>query len=202
MNETLLFAVILLWVIVLVLCAVVIALLRQIGVIHERIAPAGALMLGGGPKVGEEMPGLELQTLDGRPMTLGGENPAGKSTLLFFLSPHCPVCKTLLPVLKSSQRAESKWLDIVLASDGDMQEQHRFVEMQRLQQFPYVVSSQLGLSLQVGKLPYVVLVDEQGIIRGKGLVNSREHLESVFEAKERGVESIQEYLKQQLDQAV
>ena len=145
---------------------------------------------------------MDLQALAGDTLKLGGPGAEGRSTLLFFLSPHCPVCKTLLPVLKTSQRSESDWLNIVLASDGDMQEQHRFVDREELGQFPYLVSAQLGMSLQVGKLPYVVLVDEHGIIRGKGLVNSREHLESVFEAKERGVESIQAYLQQQLDEAV
>ena len=36
---------IVLWVLVVALAAVVLALTRQLGVLHERIAPAGALML-------------------------------------------------------------------------------------------------------------------------------------------------------------
>jgi len=32
------------------------------------------------------------------------------------------------------------------------------------------------------------------VIRARGLVNTREHLESLFEAMERGVGSVQEYL--------
>ena len=32
------------------------------------------------------------------------------------------------------------------------------------------------------------------MIRAKGLINSREHLESLFNAKELGVGSVQEYL--------
>jgi hypothetical protein len=32
------------------------------------------------------------------------------------------------------------------------------------------------------------------VVRSKGLVNSREHLESLLEADERGVASIQDYL--------
>ena len=46
----------------------------------------------------------------------------------------------------------------------------------------------------VGKLPYAALVDENGRIVAFGLVNSREHIESLFEAKERGLASIQAYL--------
>jgi hypothetical protein len=39
-----------------------------------------------------------------------------------------------------------------------------------------------------------VLIDEQGIVAAQGLVNTREHLESLFEAQQRGVASIQDYL--------
>ncbi len=113
---------------------------------------------------------------------------------MFFLSPNCPVCKTLLPVLKSSAKSERDWLEIVLASDGDSNEQHAFIAEYELQAFPYVLSTDLGMTYQVGKLPFAVLLDQDGIIRSKGLVNSREHLESLFEAKERGVASVQEYL--------
>lgn len=112
-----------------------------------------------------------------------------------FVSPTCPVCKTLLPVLKSSRLAERDWLDIVLASDGEPDEQRRFVLAQGLQQFPYVISTELGLSFQVNRLPFAALLDEQGVLRARGIVNSREHLESLFEAKRRGVASLQDYFQ-------
>ena len=194
MTDALLVSQVILWLVVLALCAAVAALVRQIGVLHERIAPAGALMLGKGPKIGEEIPLFELQALGGDKIRLGGPHPVRKSTLVFFLSPTCPVCKTLLPVLKSSRKSERKWLEIVLASDGDLQEQYQFVERHDLSVFPYVVSTDLGISFQVGKLPYAVIIDGNGILRASGLINSREHLESMFEAKERGVASVQEYL--------
>ena len=88
-----------LWLVVLALCAVVVALVRQIGVLHERIAPAGALMFGQGPKIGERAPRFELQTLGGETVTIGDQHPVDRSTLVFFLSPTCAVCKTLLPIL-------------------------------------------------------------------------------------------------------
>jgi hypothetical protein len=42
-----------------------------------------------------------------------------------------------------------------------------------------------------------VLIDESGTIRAKGLVNTREHVESLFEAERLGVASLQEYLEGQ-----
>lgn len=182
-----------LWILVLVLTAVVLALVRQVGVLHERIAPVGALMLNRGPAVGEPAPVLEVADLEGQAHRLGAARADGRSTLLLFVSPTCPVCKSLLPAVKSSRRDERTWLDLILASDGDSAEQREFVRSQGLDGIPYVISGALGLAYQVGRLPFAALLDERGILRARGLVNSREHLESLFEAKRLGVGSLQEY---------
>lgn len=184
---------IVLWILVLVLAAVVLALARQVGVLHERIAPAGALMLNRGLTVGEAAPVLEVAALDGGAIKVGSARADGRSTLLLFVSPSCPVCKTLLPAVRSSRRDERSWLDVILASDGDLAEQREFVRVQALENIPYVVSAALGLAYQVSRLPFAALLDEQGVLRARGLVNSREHLESLFEAKRLGVASLQEY---------
>lgn len=184
---------IILWIAVGVLGVLVMALARQVGVLHERIAPAGALTLHQKVSVGDKGPEMELTALDGEKVRIGGLRD-GRSQLLFFLSPDCPVCKTLLPVLRSAARAETRWLDTVLASDGEEADHRRLIMKQDLAGIPYVLSEMLGRSLGVSKLPYAVLLDEQGRIASLGLINNREHLESLFEAKERGVASIQQYL--------
>jgi methylamine dehydrogenase accessory protein MauD len=76
-----------------------------------------------------------------------------------------------------------------------MQEQLEFVGREKLDEFSYVVSRDLGISYRVSKLPYAYLIDEAGILRTGGLVNSREHLESIFNARELDVSSVQEYLE-------
>lgn len=184
-----------LWCVVVVLSFMVFALMRQVGVLHERIRPAGALLLRDGLKVGEAAPLLSVVDLAGRIVAVGAAREDGKSTLLMFISPSCPVCKTLLPVLKSSRLAERDWLEIVLASDGDVEEQRVFIGAQGLQQFPFVVSTPLGLAFQVSRLPFAAIIDEHGVLAARGLINSREHLESLFEAKRRGVASLQDYLE-------
>jgi methylamine dehydrogenase accessory protein MauD len=195
MAEALIVSNTVLWVVVLVLCAIVFALVRQIGVLHERIAPAGALMLKRGLKIGEPAPTMTLTDLDGRAVPIGTASASAKSMLLVFVSPTCPVCKALLPVLKSSRLSEAGWLEIVLASDGAEEEQRRFIAAHGLKDLPYVVSTALGMAFQVDRLPFAALVDEGGLLRARGIINSREHLESLFEAKRRGVASLQEYLE-------
>lgn len=183
----------LLWVAVIVLAVLVAALARQVGILHERIAPAGALTLHQKVLVGETPTALELQTLQGGSVTVGGKRQ-DRSQLVFFAAPDCPVCKTLLPVLRSAAKAEADWLEVVLAGDGEPRAYRAMAAQHGLEEVPLVISEALGRAYGVSKLPYAVLLDETGRLASLGLINSREHLESLFEAKERGVASIQEFL--------
>jgi methylamine dehydrogenase accessory protein MauD len=184
-----------LWLVVLALAATVLALARQIGVLHERLQPVGALALPKNLKAGEPAPSMDVVTIAGDPLHLGGAHPRGADTLVMFVSPSCPVCKSLLPSLRAVTRAEKKPIDLILASDGARLEHLDFIAAESLQQFPYVLSEALGIAYGAGRLPHAVLIDAQGIVRAHGLVNSREHLDSLFEARELGVATVQEYLQ-------
>jgi methylamine dehydrogenase accessory protein MauD len=184
---------IVLWGVVASLLVVVLALMRQLGVLHERIAPVGALMLNRGLAVGDKAPVMDVPDLNGASMRIGDSRTDGKSLLLLFVSPTCPVCKSLLPIAKSSGRDERSWLDIVLASDGELEEHRAFAQSHNLDAGAYVLSASLGITYMVSRLPFAALIDEVGILRARGLVNSREHLESLFEAKRLGVASLQQY---------
>jgi methylamine dehydrogenase accessory protein MauD len=183
------------WAVIAALAAVCLALARQVGVLHERIAPAGALSIKSGVTVGTAAPELSVQTLDGGLATVGGRR-GGRSQLLFFLSPGCPVCKTLLPALKAVGQGEVEWLDLMLVSDGPGDAHEKFVRTNGLADYPYAVSELVGRTFGVSKLPFAVLIDQDGVVAASGLVNTREHLDSLIEAKERKVASIQAFLAQ------
>jgi methylamine dehydrogenase accessory protein MauD len=184
----------LLWVALVVLSLTVLALARQIGVLHARIAPIGALKMDHGPAVGQPAPRFEGRALDGRAVVIGGVPTAGAAQLLLFVSPDCPVCKMLLPVAVSFARCER--LDVVLVGDGPETQQRELVSRLHLELVPFVNNAEIGLRFGVGKLPYAILLDAQGVVAAKGLVNSREHLESLVVAHETGVPSVQAYLRQ------
>ena len=185
------FALAALWVLVLVLATVILVMLRQIGVLYERIAPMGALMDNAGPQVGQPSPRFMPRSLTGPEIAVGGAS--GRAQLVFFLSPTCPVCKQLIPVLASIRTDEKAWLDVVLASDGDEARHRDFIQRQKLGAFPYVLSSELGMAYRVQRLPFAVLTDGAGVLRAKGLINNREQLESLFSALSAGVPSLQQY---------
>jgi methylamine dehydrogenase accessory protein MauD len=59
---------------------------------------------------------------------------------------------------------------------------------------PYVLSTELGMAYRVSRLPYAVLLDREGTVVAKGLVNSREQLDSLLNAHDMATPSIQQYL--------
>jgi len=199
--ELLIISNIVLWVVVVALVIVIYALTRQIGVLYERVAPAGALAINQKLEVGQLAPEMSLPSLSSGLIEVGGINKSSKSKLLFFVSPQCPVCKTLLPAIKSSAEAEIDWVDVVFASDGKSDDHQGYVSQQGLERYPYIVSELLGKNFGIAKLPYAVLIDSQGKIAAMGIINSREHIDSLFEAKEHQVASIQDYMANQAYQA-
>ena len=188
-----------LWILVLVLGIIAFALARQVGVLFERIAPAGALAMNRKLAGGDVAPVLRLQTIEGEEIEIGKPSDADskdKAQLIFFLAPGCPICKTLLPAIKSIAARERGWLDLVFASDGESRDAHiEFIDRHRIGSFPYVLSRSLGVQFGVSQLPFAVLIDDDGRISGLGLTNSREHLESLIETQIMKVSTIQEHLE-------
>lgn len=193
MSEALLVGHVLLWVGFIVLLVVVFALVRQIGILFERVSPAGALGIGASLWAGDPAPAVPLVALSGEAVDLASTRSDGLATLLLFVAPNCPICKHLLPMAKLLTRQRRR-MRVVYASGGtDMQAQEEFVAAQGLPRESYVVSDALGLAFGVSKLPFAALVSADGRIAALGLVNTREHLESLLEAERAGVASIQEF---------
>lgn len=181
------------WIVILGLGLALLALARQVGVLHVRLAPAGALLSGKGPVVGEAAPVLEVMTMEGAPVAIGKPLGKGLKQLLLFVSPHCPLCKELVPIARNFAKTEK--LDIVFVGDDDPAEQHAMIARLEMGSLPFVNSSIVGRTFHVDRLPHAVLIGDDGTLLSKGLVNSREHLESLITAHEMGVVSVQDYLK-------
>ncbi|MEP6547286.1 MAG: methylamine dehydrogenase accessory protein MauD [Gammaproteobacteria bacterium] len=190
---------VLLWIVVILLSVAVLALARQVGVLHERVAPAGALISGSGPGVGEQSPRLEVHALAGNAITVGGALPTGQALLMLFVSQTCPICKKLIPI--ALDFAKSERLDVLFVGDADLAEQKKLISQFGIAENRFINGPEVGMTYRVDKLPYAVLLDDLGVIAAKGLVNSREHFESLIIAKETGFASIQSYLKAQSEVA-
>ena len=182
MIEALLISNVVSWLAIISLGVLLLALSRQIGVLHERLRPVGALSMGQALKVGDEAPFFREPSLNGGMVRIGGTAPDVRVTLLFFVSSDCPICKTLLPMVLAIAHHEKSWLRVVFASDGNEADHQAIIKSFGLEDFGYVLSTEVGMSYQVAKLPYCYLLDTGGEVAAHGLINNREHLESLFEA--------------------
>ena len=53
----------------------------------------------------------------------------------------------------------------------------------------------MGIAYRVSRLPFAAVIGEDGTVRAKGLVNNREQLESLLNAKDLGVASVLSYIE-------
>ena len=192
MLLSLLVSTVLSWIVILLLGVAVLALARQVGVLHMRVAPAGALTTSAGPAVGSAAAAIPATTLEGATTTVGGHLHGVPLRLLMFVSPSCPLCKNLIPMAKSFARDER--VQLVFIGDDDAASQREMIAQHGLAGYQFINGPEVGQAYEVAKLPYAVLMDEHGTILSKGLVNSREHLESLVIAHEMGIRSVQDYI--------
>jgi len=195
MMEALLVSQVLLWIAMAAVVLVMAAMLRQLGVLFERVAPAGALSMNSRLAAGDPAPQFTAPALDGSEVSIGGDAKDSLSTLLFFFSGDCPVCKELMPALKSFESREKQGLRVLYVGSAQETAHNEIARERNIALASYVVSDEIGMAYAVAKLPYAVLIGPDGNIAAFGLVNNREHLESLIEAQERRVASIQEYMK-------
>lgn len=187
------------WIVILALGVLLLALARQVGVLHMRVAPAGALTTAGGPSVGDHSIAIESRDLDGKTVRIGGAAHGKALRLLMFVSAQCPLCKALIPMAKSFAHDERVQLSFV--GDDDVAAQREMIARHGLEAYPFINGPEAGQAFAVGKLPFAVLLDAEGVVLSKGLVNSREHLESLVVAHEMGLRSVQDYIAQMKPQA-
>ncbi|ATI81527.1 MAG: methylamine utilization protein MauD [Sphingobium yanoikuyae] len=192
MLTSLIIAQILSWVAIFALGIALLAVARQVGVLHIRVAPAGALATSGGPAVGDAIVKIDARTIDGAPVTIGGHAHGTALRLLMFVSAQCPLCKNIIPMAKSFARDERVALTFV--GDDDVAAQRAMITQHGLEGYAFVNGPEAGQAYGVAKLPFAVLLDAEGVILSKGLVNSREHLESLVVAHEMGIATVQDYI--------
>jgi methylamine dehydrogenase accessory protein MauD len=169
---------IVLWALVVGLALLVLALARQIGTLHLRLAPRGALELDEeGPPLGEAPQPVDGLDADGRPVTVGGP---GEPHLLLFVSPGCPVCREVLPSVPAAARA-GRMRPLVIADDADGLNRYGGPST-------VVAGPDVARAYGIPGTPYAVVLDRLGVVRAKGTVNTLEQMEGLIETARRRVE--------------
>ena len=146
------------WVLLVVLCIVVVALARQVGTLHLRLGPRGALEIDTeGPSLGEALPSVDARDADGASVVLGG---TGRKRLVLFSSPTCIVCREVAPAVPAAARAADLLPQILHDPDAER-------------------------TFDVPGTPFILVLDELGIVRAKGTVNTLEQVEGLVDTAAR-----------------
>ena len=146
------------WFLLIAVCVVVVALARQVGVLHLRLGPLGALEIDDEvPPLGQTPPLLRARAADGSAVDLGGP---GGGRLVVFESSTCPVCEQVRPSVPAAAGAAGL--------------------------VPQVVSDpEAERAWAVPGVPFVVILDPVGVVRAKGTVNDLEQLEGLVDSAAR-----------------
>lgn len=175
-------AVVSLWVLLAVVALGMIALARQVGLLHLRVKPLGAGGVEGGPPVGSVVTIPELTSLRSRRVAVVDENRIG---LVLFVSSTCGLCKAALAGAARLGRVESKLL-LTVAVDDDSH-----AGLQYLEQYGFrdgIAASEIAI-LDSGNRPYAVALTHEGVVLASGAVNTLDQLEALVDlARERRAE--------------
>jgi methylamine dehydrogenase accessory protein MauD len=167
---------VILWFLVVVLSVLVVALARQVGTLHLRLGPRGALEIDDeGPPLGESPPVADVRAIDDRMLRIGGPGPAN---VLLFVSPGCHLCEAVLPSLGVA--AKSKGMNATVLVDADRLETIGMFGDRKLNA-DIAPAGDLTSTYAVPGTPFVVVLDDLGIVRAKGTVNNLEQLEGLID---------------------
>lgn len=153
------------WLLVVVLAAVVVALARQVGTLHLRLGPRGALEVDSeGPMLGEAPPPMPAMDAEGRRVLVGGR---GSGRLVLFSSATCSICKEVAPGIGVAAAAAG--LTPMILHDPDLERAY-----------------------DVPGTPFLLVMDGAGVVRAKGTVNNLEQVEGLIDLALRRIEEVSE----------
>ncbi|MEA2575970.1 MAG: hypothetical protein QOH93_3268 [Chloroflexia bacterium] len=167
---------IVLWLVVLVLLVLVILLYRQLGIMYLGSAEGVSR---DGIETGSVAPDFSLTDQYGnlqRP-----QDYRGRPLLIVFGSPTCGPCKVLLPELHAWAEDHPE-VGVLWLNAASREENARYVAEQgvTLPVSAHTPADGVVERYRVRVTPFLFFLDEQGIVRAKGLANTRDALDLYY----------------------
>jgi methylamine dehydrogenase accessory protein MauD len=154
-----------------------VAIFRQLGVLHLRLGPKGAFELDHGPPIGSSLSELEVTDIAGVRRTIAR---SGSRLAIIFLSDSCAACQQLEAPLKSLCKSPPP--DTQLIVDLESKESVNSFTASHNNDIWIFVDSPIRQAWNVHATPYIVCVDESQTVTTKGIVNTLDQIESSLQA--------------------
>ncbi len=185
MSELWVASYLLLWIVVAAMAFVMVGVLRQLGLIQLRLGPAsGALITPEGLERGLEAPNFEAVELSTKRL-IRLSDFQGRRVLLVFVSQTCSPCRDLMPHLNEVASGYRDKVEVLAVCHGSESACAEFGRLYLLKPILLAdptnkIAAQYGTTIT----PFAFLVNEDGIILIRGVVNSLPQLEALL--KEEG----------------
>jgi len=173
----------LLWGAVVVLGFLVLGLIRQLALLRWRLEQLSATTpsrIGrDGLRLGTRAPAFTLERVGGGTFGLG--ELAGRRHLVVFTQPGCGPCSRVMPALNALERKGET--QVVAVCEGDPEETAAWVE-EHAATFPVLRQERREVSrrYEVLATPFAFLIDEEGVVAAKGIVNDDQHVRFLLES--------------------
>jgi hypothetical protein len=164
-------AVILIGVLSVLTAVAVVALIRQVGVLHLRIRPVAGVTGAGGPAYGSK---LELPA----GLAALARRPAARF-LVGFVSPTCGVCGPLTSAFGHLARSADSGTAVLLVIDAGRTEAEEYVRARGVGSLPYIADT-ASFAANVPGAPWAVVTDDSGRVIVSGGVNTLDNLEEML----------------------
>jgi len=171
-----LIAFIVLWISVLFLGFLLLGTLRSLGLLSWRLeqmeATAPRRLGRDGLQPGKKAPDFTLPSAEGGESSL--HDFSGRKVLLVFTQSGCSPCKAVVPELN---RLQGRDVQVLVVNNGDPEATRKW-DAEVGARFPVLAQEKFGVSkkYEVFATPFAFLIDEQGVIRSAGIVNSKQHI--------------------------
>jgi hypothetical protein len=160
---------------------VLVAAMRQIGVLHQRIHPTGALEEEG-PAVFRRVPRLELSPVPGSHAPDLFERPI---TVLAYVTVNCGACDLVVPLVHAFARSsQAELFEVALATDAAPDQAALYHSSHDIT-LPFVRHDFFSAEYDIKASPYILALatgdegSDHAIVVGGGIVNTLEQLEDV-----------------------
>lgn len=165
------------WALILFLSFLVLGALRALGLVNwrlDQLEMTRPSRLGrDGLKPGKRAPDFTLPSARGGDVSL--HDFAGRRLLLVFTQSGCGPCHDIVPELnRLHDKGEHQ---VLVVNNGDAESTREWAAKAKAR-FPVLAQEKFSVSkrYEAFATPFAFLIDEQGIVRSKGIVGSRQYL--------------------------
>lgn len=150
----------------------VIALIRQVGVLHLRLQPLGPLVSSEGPENGARL------TFAGAPWQPTSVSKNVDRVVVGFFSPTCSLCGPMIPAFAAVNSSD---VAVFLATDADPKRGREYLDGKGIHLPIAAAESTALVANDVPGAPYAVALNLEGQILAGGAVNTLEQLELLIQ---------------------